>query len=133
MDSESCHRDALRPCRAADDRQRHPPPGRPVVLCVVSRAALSVPCVVEAPGTAVNVFFLLPFVAGSFSLLLAAINLFRPRLSSAAWCFSIGMVALGLDSVFTGLSLRATQLGEVVEWLTPAFIAKSFVPVAWLG
>jgi putative PEP-CTERM system histidine kinase len=42
------------------------------------------------------------------------------------------MAALGLDSVFTGLSLRATQLGDVVDWLTPAFIAKSFVPVVWL-
>jgi putative PEP-CTERM system histidine kinase len=42
------------------------------------------------------------------------------------------MAALGLDSVFTGLSLRATQLGEVVKWLAPAFIAKSFVPAVWL-
>jgi putative PEP-CTERM system histidine kinase len=81
----------------------------------------------------VTIFFLLPFAAGFFSLLLAVISLLRRKPSPAAWCFFAGMVALGLDSVFTGLSLRATQLGEVAEWLTPAFIAKSFVPVAWLG
>ena len=48
----------------------------------------------------------------------------------AAWCFFAGMAALGLDSIFTGLSLRATQLGEVVDWLTPAFVVKSVHPRA---
>jgi putative PEP-CTERM system histidine kinase len=42
------------------------------------------------------------------------------------------MVALGLDSIFTGLSLRNTQLGGAIDWLTPAFVAKSFVPAVWL-
>src|SRR5262245_31010992 len=80
-----------------------------------------------------TLFFLLPFAAGFFSLLLAVVSLVRRKPSPAAWCFFAGMAALGLDSVFTGLSLRATQLGEVAEWLTPAFIAKSFVPMTWLG
>jgi putative PEP-CTERM system histidine kinase len=82
---------------------------------------------------AVALFFLLPFAAGFFSLLLAVVGLLRRKRSVAAWCFSAGMVALGLDSIFTGLSLRATQLGEAVEWLAPALLAKSFVPVIWLG
>ena len=43
------------------------------------------------------------------------------------------MTALGIDSFFTGLSLRATQPEGVAYWLTSAFIAKSFVPVVWLG
>jgi putative PEP-CTERM system histidine kinase len=43
------------------------------------------------------------------------------------------MLLLGIDSVFTGLSLQATQSTEVVYWLTLAFIVKSFVPVVWLG
>jgi putative PEP-CTERM system histidine kinase len=80
----------------------------------------------------VNVLFLLPFAAGGFSLLLAFLSLFRRKPSPAGWCFFAGMVALGLDSLFTGLNLRATQLGQAVDWLIPAFIAKSFVPVAWL-
>jgi len=81
----------------------------------------------------VNVFFLLPFVAGFCSLLLAAVSLLRRKPTPATWCFSAGMVALGLDSTFTGLSLRAAQQGDVVAWLTPAFVANSFIPIAWLG
>ena len=80
-----------------------------------------------------NVLFLLPFVAGVSSLLLAAVSLVRRRPTVAGWLFFLGMVTLGLDSIFTGLSLRAAQGGDVVAWLTPAFIAKSFVPVVWLG
>jgi putative PEP-CTERM system histidine kinase len=86
-----------------------------------------------AASVAVNLFFLLPFAAGFFSLLLAVVSLLHRKRSLAAWCFFAGMVALGLDSIFTGLSLRATQLGDVAEWLAPAFIAKSFVPVVWLA
>jgi putative PEP-CTERM system histidine kinase len=81
----------------------------------------------------VTLFFLFPFAAGFFSLLLAVVSLLRRRPTPAAWCFFVGMVVLGLDSLFTGLNLRATQLGEVTEWLAPAFIAKSFVPVVWLA
>jgi putative PEP-CTERM system histidine kinase len=80
----------------------------------------------------VTLFFLLPFVAGFCSLVLAAVSVLRRR-STATWCFVAGMVALGLDSVFTGLSLRAAQQGDVEAWLGPAFVAKSFVPVLWLG
>ena len=43
------------------------------------------------------------------------------------------MIALGLDSFFTGLSLRAVQEGDVLAWLTPAFIVKAFVPAPWLA
>ena len=80
-----------------------------------------------------NPFFLIPFFAGAYSLLLAALSLFHRNPSPAARCFSVGMTALGLDSIFTGLSLRATQLGDVVEWLWPAFVVKSFLPVILLG
>jgi putative PEP-CTERM system histidine kinase len=80
-----------------------------------------------------NVFFLLPFVAGFCSLLIAAISLFLRKPTAATWCFVAGMVALGLDSIFTGLSLRAAQQGDVIAWLMPAFVANSFVPITWLG
>ena len=43
------------------------------------------------------------------------------------------MAALGIDSLFTGLSLRATQFSEVLRGLTLGLIVKSFVPAAWLG
>ena len=78
-------------------------------------------------------FFLVPFAAGIFSLLLAAVRLLSRRPSPAGWFFIAGMVALGLDSIFTGLSLRSAQSGDVIAWLMPAFVAKSFVPFLWLG
>ena len=80
-----------------------------------------------------SAFFLLPFAAGFSSLLIAVISLLRRKPTLATWCFFAGMVALGLDSIFTGLSLRAAQQGDVVAWLTPSFAANSFVPVTWLG
>jgi putative PEP-CTERM system histidine kinase len=89
--------------------------------------------VAAAAGAAVSLFFFIPFISGSFSLLLGVLSLVRRKRSVAAWCFFAGTAALGLDSVFTGLSLRATQFGDVAEWLAPAFIAKSFVPVTWLA
>jgi putative PEP-CTERM system histidine kinase len=81
----------------------------------------------------VNLFFFLPFAAGVSSLLLAAVSLVRRRPTVAGWLFVAGMVTLGLDSIFLGLSLRATQQGDVVAWLTPSFLAKSFAPVVWLA
>ena len=42
------------------------------------------------------------------------------------------MTALGIDSIFTGLGLRATRLGDLIYWLTAAFIVKSVIPVIWL-
>ena len=76
--------------------------------------------------------FLIPFAAGALSLCLGAVSLLPSKRSPAVWLFAAGMAALGLDSVFTGLSLRATQLGHVLDWLWPAFLAKSFVPALWL-
>jgi putative PEP-CTERM system histidine kinase len=81
----------------------------------------------------VNVFFFIPFAAGIGSLLLAGVSLTRTRRSPAGWFFVAGMTALGLDSLFTGLSLRAAHAGDVEAWLMPAFVAKLFVPVSWLG
>jgi putative PEP-CTERM system histidine kinase len=81
----------------------------------------------------VSSFFLLPFAAGFCSLLLAVVSLVRRKPTFATWWFFAGMLALALDSIFTGLSLRAAQSGDVIGWLTPAFVAECFVPVLWLG
>src|ERR1035437_6300750 len=43
------------------------------------------------------------------------------------------MVVLAIDSLLTGLNLRATQLSEALGALTLGLIVKSFVPAAWLG
>ena len=81
----------------------------------------------------VSYFFLLPFAAGLASLLLAVVSLVRRRPTAAGWLFAAGMLALGLDSIFTGLSLRAARSGDVLAWLTPVFVAKSVAPVVWLA
>ena len=52
-------------------------------------------------------------MAGFFSLLLAGVSLVRRKPSPATWCFFAGMTALGIDSILTGLALRATQLGRL--------------------
>jgi putative PEP-CTERM system histidine kinase len=81
----------------------------------------------------VTLFSFLPFAAGTFALLLAVASLLRKKRSVAAWCFFAGMSVLGIDSLFAGLSLRATDLSEVARSLTLGLIIKSFVPAAWLG
>jgi putative PEP-CTERM system histidine kinase len=43
------------------------------------------------------------------------------------------MLTLAADSLFTGLSLRSTEPGDAINWLSLAFAAKAFVPVIWLG
>jgi len=78
-------------------------------------------------------FFFLPFAAAISSLLLAIVSLLRKKPSPAIWCFFAGMAVLSIDGLFTGLSLRATQLPEVLRWLTLALTAESFLPMAWLG
>ena len=80
-----------------------------------------------------TLFSALPFAAAAFSLLLAVASLLRKKPSPATWCFFAGMAVLSIDSLFTGLSLRATVLPDVLHWLTLGLIAKSFLPIAWLG
>ena len=75
----------------------------------------------------------LPFVAGMFSLLLAGVSVVRRQPTPATWCFSAGMIALGLDSLLTGLVLRAAGPTQAVRWLLASAVVKCFIPVIWLG
>jgi len=76
--------------------------------------------------------FLVPFVAGILSVLLAVVGLLRGKRSLAGWCFFAGMVALGVESVFTGLRLRAPSSAMALFWLTREFLVEAFLPVIWL-
>jgi putative PEP-CTERM system histidine kinase len=80
----------------------------------------------------VTLFSFLPFAAAMFGLLLAFGSLLRKKPSLATWCFFAGMAVLAIDSLFTGLSLRATEFSDVLRGLTLGLIVKSFVPAAWL-
>jgi putative PEP-CTERM system histidine kinase len=77
-------------------------------------------------------FLFLPFGAGVSSIILAVVSLVRRKPSPATWCFFAGMTALGVDSIFTGLALRSSQLRDLIYWLTASFIVKSLAPVIWL-
>jgi putative PEP-CTERM system histidine kinase len=79
-----------------------------------------------------NVFVQLPFVAGIFSLLLAAVSVVRTKPSPATWSFFAGMTALGIDSVLTGFALQSPRLEDVIRWMTAASLIKCFIPVIWL-
>jgi putative PEP-CTERM system histidine kinase len=81
----------------------------------------------------VTLFAQMPFVAGSFSLLLAGVSLYRKTPSIATWCFFSGMIALGIDSVLIGFALRATEPTQVVRWMTASMIVKCFIPAIWLS
>jgi putative PEP-CTERM system histidine kinase len=81
----------------------------------------------------VTPFSFVPWAAAIFSLTLAFVSLLSKKSSLTTWCFFAGMAVLGFDSLLTGLSLHATQVSEVLRWLTLGFIVKSFVPVVWLG
>src|SRR5688572_2218995 len=77
-------------------------------------------------------FFQLPFLAGTFSLLLAGTSVVRRQPSAATWCFFAGMTALAIDSIVTGLILHSTQASDVARWMTAAATVECFIPVIWL-
>ena len=81
----------------------------------------------------VTFFLLLPFAAAIFSLLLAFISLVLKKRSRARLFFFTGMAALAVDSLLSGVILRATELAEVLRGLTLGFIVKSILSAAWLG
>jgi putative PEP-CTERM system histidine kinase len=87
--------------------------------------------VAEAERT-VTLFSLLPFVAGLLSLLLAVLSVLRKKPSIATWSFFGGMVALGVDSILTGFSLREARLEDALSWLKAGFVVKSVIPGIWL-
>jgi putative PEP-CTERM system histidine kinase len=80
-----------------------------------------------------TVFSALPFAAALSCLLLAVASVVRKKPTAATWFFFGGMAVLGLDSLFTGLSLLAVQLRDALRWLTLGLIAKSLVPATWVG
>ncbi|MGA2373470.1 MAG: XrtA/PEP-CTERM system histidine kinase PrsK [Candidatus Korobacteraceae bacterium] len=81
----------------------------------------------------VTLFSLLPWAAAVFSLITALVSLLLRKSSPARWYFFAGMVVLGLESLFTGLSLSADQLPDVFRWMALGLIVKSLVPGIWLG
>jgi len=78
-------------------------------------------------------FLVLPFAAAALSLLLGIAGVLRKKPSTAAWCFFAGMAVFSLDSLCTGLSLRATNWPDALRLLTAGLVVKSLAPAAWLA
>lgn len=79
------------------------------------------------------IFPLLPFAAALLSLLVAVASILRRTPAVSTWCFFAGMLVLAIDSLCTGLSMRAPDVPGVLRWLTLGLVAKAFLPVPWLG
>jgi putative PEP-CTERM system histidine kinase len=75
----------------------------------------------------------LPLIAGLFSFLLAGLSVVRRQPSVATWCFFAGMIALGIDSILAGVTLRATTLDDALRWLSASSFADCLIPVIWLA
>jgi putative PEP-CTERM system histidine kinase len=79
-----------------------------------------------------RLFAILPFGAALFSALLGLASVIRTTPSVARWSFCVGMLALALDSLCTGLGLRAARPEAAVQWFTLGLVAKTILPAPWL-
>lgn len=74
-----------------------------------------------------------PLVAGVLVLVLAIVSVLRRTPSAATWAFALGMLALAVDGIATGLAFRTTTVGDLVAWLALGMLAKSALPALWLA
>src|ERR1700722_15721766 len=79
-----------------------------------------------------NIAAVIAFVAAFFSGALAFIVAWRVRGSVAHRSFAGGMTVLAIESIFSGLSLGATSVEEMVYWQQWRLAAISFLPGSWL-
>ena len=75
---------------------------------------------------------ILAFVGGAFSLTLGAIAACRKKRSLATWCFSVGMLILGLENLFGAMWREAVIPEKAAFWGSLTLIAKSFFPGIWI-
>jgi putative PEP-CTERM system histidine kinase len=79
-----------------------------------------------------NHLAILAFASALASALLAVAAMLRARRSLAQIFFAAGMLALALESFFSGASLRAALPQDVLAWQSAAKIVRAFEPAIWL-
>ncbi len=79
-----------------------------------------------------NIATALAFIAALFSGALAFAVVWRARGSVAHRSFAGGMAVLAMESIFSGLSLAATSVEEMLFWQQWRLAAVSFLPGSWL-
>ncbi len=75
---------------------------------------------------------LLPFSGALLCSALAAAVLVRDRRSLVYQIFAIGMIALALEGIFSGLSTQDFLLAEALRWQRLRWTATASLPVVWL-
>ena len=75
----------------------------------------------------------IPFAAAFCSAMLAFASLLRRRPARATWFFFAGMLALGTDSLLTGLALSAASPSDAFRWMTLSLPTKAVTPAIWLA
>lgn len=75
---------------------------------------------------------LLAFGSAAFSGAIAVAAGWSARRSLTRCCFALGMAALALESLFSGLAAKATLPQDVLDWHAHQFLALSFLPPLWL-
>lgn len=74
----------------------------------------------------------LPYTSAFFVVVLAVIAVARSHRTLADWMFAAGMLLLGFENIFIGLTDSATALDAIVYWETWRILALSLVPGTWL-
>lgn len=80
----------------------------------------------------ITLIVILPFIAAFFSIGLAVFVVWQDRRSFVHWTFAIGMVALALEAVFIGVSLRMVLPSMMLYWQRMALIVVAFLQGVWL-
>ena len=75
---------------------------------------------------------ILAFASALFSTVLGLSALLPARRTATNWFFCLGMVALALESLFSGLSLNSSSPEIILRWQSAAGLARGFLPALWL-
>src|SRR5271155_819415 len=75
---------------------------------------------------------LLAFISAGFGSVIAFAIVWNKQRSLVRYCFGTGMLVLAAESIFNGLSFRATEPDEIVYWQRWRLLATSFIPGVWL-
>ena len=79
-----------------------------------------------------NLNTILALAAATFSFAFAAAAPWGKRRSLATWCFSVGMLVFGLESLFGAICREAVNPESAAFWGTLTLVTKSFVPGVWV-
>jgi putative PEP-CTERM system histidine kinase len=79
-----------------------------------------------------TIYPFISYIAAFFCGCLAVFIFIKDRQSFVHRTFVIGMITLGIEAVFRGLSLRAFLPEEIIRWQRTGFYTTAFLPGIWL-